>query len=121
VSPDEAQTLVDEAAYDHICGDSAAALEKLGRATSSCPGAVHAWHALAEVHLSLRRLDEALVAADKAFALAPDDPLTVATLSRIWMERGDKARAEQYGAKARIMGWKDELREPPPSDAGGLH
>jgi hypothetical protein len=44
----------------------------------------------------------------------------IATLSRTWMERGDKARAEHYGAMARIQGWKEELSSPPPPDAGGL-
>jgi hypothetical protein len=36
------------------------------------------------------------------------------------MERGDKARAEHFGAMARVQGWKEELSAPPPADAGGL-
>jgi hypothetical protein len=36
------------------------------------------------------------------------------------MERGDKARAEHYGAMARMQGWKEELQAPPTPDAGGL-
>lgn len=121
MSPEEVQALVDEATFDHVSGDSAAALEKLGRATSACPDAVEAWHALAEIHLSLRQLDQALAAGERALALRKTDPLIIATLSRTWMERGDKAKAEQYGAQARVQGWKEELREPaPPPDAGGL-
>ena len=53
-------------------------------------------------------------------ALRKSDPLVIATLSRTWMERGDKARAEQYGALARVQGWKEELSAPPQPDAGGL-
>jgi hypothetical protein len=34
------------------------------------------------------------------------------TLSRIWMERGDKARAEHFGAQAKILSWKDQLKNP---------
>jgi Flp pilus assembly protein TadD len=120
VTPDELQALIDEATYDHVSGDSAAALEKLGRATSQVPGSAEAWHAVAEINLGLRRLDEALAAGERAHALGGSDPLVIATLSRIWMERGDKARAEHYGAQARMQGWKDELSSPPPSDAGGL-
>jgi len=44
----------------------------------------------------------------------------IATLSRTWMEKGDKGRAEHYGALARVQGWKDELSAPPQPDAGGL-
>ena len=120
MSPEELQGLVEEATYDYVTGDSAAALEKLGRATSAHPESFEAWHARAEINLSLRKMDEALGSAERAHALRPADPLVIATLSRIWMERGDKAKAEHYGAMARMQGWKDELSAPPPPDAGGL-
>ena len=120
MSPDELQALVEEATFDYVTGDCAAALEKLGRATARHPDCVEAWHAAAEIHLSQRHLDLALDAAERAHALRPDDPLLIATLSRTWMERGDKAKAERYGALARVQGWKDELSRPPPADAGGL-
>jgi cytochrome c-type biogenesis protein CcmH/NrfG len=122
VSPDELQGLIEEATYDYVTGEVQPALEKLGRATSQFPDSFEAWHALAEINLSLRRMDDALAAADKAHALRKSDPLIIATLSRIWMERGDKAMAEKYGAMARVQGWKEELSAPPPpADAGGLH
>jgi hypothetical protein len=38
------------------------------------------------------------------------------SLSRIWMERGDKATAEKFGARAKVLGWKEELKHPPPSE-----
>ena len=79
-----------------------------------------AWHALAEVNFSLRRLDAALTAGERAHQLRPQDLFINTTLSRIWMERGDKARAEQFGAQAKIAGWKDQLKNPPAPDAGGL-
>ena len=117
---DELQALIEDATYDHVTGESAAALEKLGRATSQHPDSAEAWHAVAEISLGLRRLDEALAAGERAHELRKADPLVIATLSRIWMERGDKARAEHYGAMARMQGWKDELGSPPPPHAGGL-
>jgi predicted Zn-dependent protease len=120
VSPDDLQALIEEATYDYVTGDPAAALAKLGRATSEVPDSFEAWHAVAEIHLSLRHLDEALAAGERAHALRRSDPLVIATLSRTWMEKGDKARAEHYGAMARMQGWKDELSAPPASDAGGL-
>ncbi len=120
MSPDELQALIEEATFDYVSGDPEAALEKLQRATDAAPDSFEAWHAVAEINLALRRLDEALKAGERAHALRKADPLVIATLSRTWMERGDKARAEQYGAMARVQGWKEELSSPPPPDAGGL-
>jgi Flp pilus assembly protein TadD len=120
VTQDELQALIDDATFDHVSGDSAAALEKLGRATSLHPESAEAWHAAAEINLGQRRLDAALEAGERALSLRKSDPLIIATLSRIWMERGDKARAEHFGAMARMQGWKDELSSPLPPDAGGL-
>jgi len=34
-------------------------------------------------------------------------------LSRIWVEKGDKEKAEHHGAQARMLGWKDEIQNPP--------
>ena len=28
------------------------------------------------------------------------------------MEKGDKARAEHFGAQAKIQGWKEQLKNP---------
>jgi predicted Zn-dependent protease len=109
---DELQGLIDEATYDFAMGETDAAVAKLGRATAAVPEAFAAWHALAEVNFAARRLDAALVAAERAHALRGDDLFINTTLSRIWMERGDKTRAEAYGAQAKILGWKDQLKNP---------
>ena len=112
MTDDELQTLIEDATADYALGDTDTALAKLARATAAAPASFEAWHALAEVNFSLRRLDAALAAADAARALRPDDLFINTTLSRIWMERGDKARAEHYGAQAKIAGWKEQLRNP---------
>ena len=118
MTADELQTLIEDATADYALGDPGAALEKLHRATTAAPDAFEAWHALAEVNFSLRRLDEALGAAERAHALRQHDLFINTTLSRIWMERGDKTRAEHFGAQAKIGSWRDELKKPastPPS------
>jgi predicted Zn-dependent protease len=112
VTSDDLQTLIEDATADYALGDSDAALEKLTRATSAAPDSFEAWHALAEVNFSLRRLDAALAAGERAHALRPGDLFINTTLSRIWMERGDKARAEHFGAQAKIQGWKEQLQNP---------
>ena len=120
MTADELQSLIEDATADYALGDSAAALEKLARATAAAPASFDAWHALAEINFSARHLDAALAAAERAHALRPADLFINTTLSRIWMERGDKARAEHFGAQAKIAGWKDQLKSPAAPDAGGL-
>lgn len=112
MTDDELQNLIEDATADYALGDSESALAKLGRATAAAPGSFEAWHAAAEVNFSLRRLDAAVAAAERAHALRPGDLFINTTLSRIWMERGDKARAEHFGAQAKIQGWKDQLKNP---------
>ena len=112
VTDDELQTLIEDATADFASGASDAALAKLGRATAAQPDSFEAWHALAEVNFSLRHLDAALAAAERAHALRPADLFINTTLSRIWMERGDKARAEHFGAQAKIQSWKEQLKNP---------
>jgi len=119
MTDDELQTLIEDATADYAMGDSDAALAKLARATEAAPTSFEAWHALAEVNFSLRRLDAALAAAERAHALQPGDLFINTTLSRIWMERGDKAKAEHFGAQAKIGGWKDQLKNPD-QQAGGI-
>lgn len=110
MTADQLQTLIEEATADYAMGDNAAALAKLEHATTAMPASFEAWHALAEINFSVRNLDRALTAADRAHALRPQDLFINTTLSRIWMERGDKARAEHFGAQAKIGSWREELK-----------
>ncbi len=114
MTADELQTLIEDATTDYALGDSALALEKLARATAAAPDSFEAWHAVAEINFSLRQLDAALAAGERAHALRPTDLFINTTLSRIWMERGDKPRAEHFGAQAKMQGWKEQLKSPPP-------
>jgi cytochrome c-type biogenesis protein CcmH/NrfG len=118
MSNTEIQTLVDDATFDFTMGDHVAALEKLNRAVEQAPKTFAAWHALAEINFHLRRFDDALRAAEHAHALSPDDLYINTTLSRIWMEKGDKATAEKFGAQAKILSWKDQLKNPADHTSG---
>ncbi len=106
----EIQDLIDDATFDYTMGDNDAALEKIGRALAVDPQCFAAWHAKAEVHFGLRDFDAAREAAEKALEIRPDDIHIHTSLSRIYMEKGDKATAEKHGAQARMLGWKDELQ-----------
>ena len=118
MTPVEVQTLIEEATFDYTMGDNDAALAKLANATTAAPGSFEAWHALAEINFSLRRFDAALAAAEKAHALRSDDLFINTTLSRIWMEKGDKPMAEKFGAQAKILSWKDQLKNPEATKEG---
>ena len=112
MTPEEIESVIDDATFDYSMGDAAAALAKLAQATTAAPGSFAAWHALAEIHFSQRNLDAALQAAERAHAIQSDDLYINTTLSRIWMERGDKPKAEKFGAQAKFLGWKDQLKKP---------
>lgn len=112
MTPEEIQTLIEDATFDYSMGESTSAVATLTRATAAAPDSFEAWHALAEINFSLRHLDEALHAAGHAHSIRPDDLFINTTLSRIWMERGDKLTAEKYGARAKVLSWKDQLKNP---------
>lgn len=118
MTADELQTLIEDATADYALGETDAALTKLAQATDAAPTSFEAWHALAEVNFSLRQLDAALTAAEHAHALNSADLFINTTLSRIWMERGDKSKAEHFGAQAKIGSWKEQLKNPAPPSPG---
>ncbi len=115
-----ALALAEEAAFDFAMGDEAAALAKLEQAVAIDPRCFEAWLAKAEVHFTLRQLDAALAAGEQALQLRPRDIHIHTSLSRVWMERGDKTKAEYHGAQARILGWGDQLKEPEGKQPGEL-
>ncbi len=74
-----------------------------------------AYHGIARACFEAREqnpelLDEAIEAAKKIVELDPDDVTGYSTLSQIYVWKGDKDTAEMWGAKARVAGWKDQLR-----------
>lgn len=118
MTPEEVKALIEDATFDYTMGEIDQALDKLDRVSRAAPDSFEAWHARAEICFSTRRFDEALVAAQRAHDLRPDDLFINTTLSRIWMEKGDKPTAEHFGARAKVLGWKDQLKSPaaPPDD-----
>jgi cytochrome c-type biogenesis protein CcmH/NrfG len=107
------QQLVDDATFEFTMGDHAAALAKLEEAIQADPACVAAWHAMAEIHFDQGEYQKALEAGTMAVGLREEDVHIHTTLSRIWMELGDKEEAEKHGARARILGWKAQLKEEP--------
>jgi tetratricopeptide (TPR) repeat protein len=109
---ERAQALTNDAAFDFAVGDEAGALTKLNEAVALAPDFFEAWLAKAEVHFAQRQFDDALQAGEKALNLKPKDIHIHTSLSRIWMERGDKTKAEHHGAQARFWAGVIRLNSP---------
>lgn len=104
--------IVEDATFDFTMGDAETGIAKLQAALLEEPEAFEAWHALCEIFYSEKRYDEALEAAEKAYTLRPEDLFVNTSLSRIWLEKGSKEKAEEFGAKARMASWKDQIQNP---------
>ena len=63
-------------------------------------------------------LDRAIELTTRLVGLAPQSIMAHANLSRFYMLKGDKETAEEWQAKARVLGWKEEVGRKA-SQAGG--
>ena len=57
------------------------------------------------------RLDEAIVAAKRLVEIDPDDILAHTSLSVLYQKKGMIPEAEEEGNKARVLGWKQQLKK----------
>lgn len=75
------------------------------------PSFTDALHGLAKVYQDLNRYDEAIAAAQRIAELDPDDVLAHTSLSILYQKKGLIPEAEAEGNKARILGWKQQLKK----------
>jgi tetratricopeptide (TPR) repeat protein len=75
------------------------------------PGFTEAMHGLARALQDLQRYDEAIVVAQQITELDPDDVLAHPSLSVLYQKKGMVPEAEAEGAKARVLGWKQQLKK----------
>ena len=76
------------------------------------PTFTEAMHGLARALQDLDRLDEAIEVAKKISEVDPDDVLAHTSLSVLYQKKGMIPEAEAEGAKARVLGWKQQLKKP---------
>src|SRR5579872_1422580 len=69
-----------------------------------------AMHGLARVLQDLQRYDEAIGVAQQIAELDPDDVLAHTSLSVLYQKKGMIPEAEEEANKARILGWKQQLK-----------
>jgi Flp pilus assembly protein TadD len=75
------------------------------------PTFTEAMHGLARVLQDLQRYDEAIEVANKIAEIDPDDVLAHTSLSVLYQKKGMVPEAEAEGAKARVLGWKQQLKK----------
>jgi Flp pilus assembly protein TadD len=100
------------AALDLVAeGHHEQAAERYQHALAADPTFTEAMHGLARALQDLNRLDEAIAVANRIAELDPDDVLAHTSLSVLYQKKGMVPEAEAEGNKARVLGWKQQLKK----------
>jgi tetratricopeptide (TPR) repeat protein len=92
-------------------GKLAEAIAEYTRALELNPQFSDALHGLAQAYHAQQDFDRTIETARRILALDPEDILAWTTISRAYQRKGMVPEAEEAGNKARILGWKQQLRE----------
>ena len=110
---DSRQTAEDHyyAALDLMAeGQLEKAVSSYRKSLAADPTFTEAMHGLARALQDLQRYDEAIEVAQRLAELDPDDVLAHTSLSVLYQKKGMIPEAEAEGAKARVLGWKQQLK-----------
>jgi len=100
------------AALDLVAeGEHERALAEYEKSVEADPTFTEALHGMARTLGDLNRLDEAIVVAKRLAELDPEDILAHTSLSVLYQKKGMIPEAEAEGNKARILGWKQQLKK----------
>src|SRR5581483_9095466 len=113
-APDARQLAEDHyyAALDLFAeGKHEEALSEYQKSVESDPTFTEAMHGMSRTLQDLGRLDEAIAVAKKISEIDPDDVLAHTSLSVLYQKKGMIPEAEDEGNKARILGWKQQLKK----------
>jgi len=92
-------------------GEQERALAEYEKSLAADPTFTEAMHGMARALQDLNRLDEAIAMAKRIAELDPDDVLAHTSLSVFYQKKGMIPEAEEEGNKARILGWKQQLKK----------
>jgi tetratricopeptide (TPR) repeat protein len=87
------------------------AVEQYRRAVAADPNFTDALHGLSRALQDLNRFDEALEVSRQITEIDPDDILAHTSLSILYQKKGMVPEAEAEGNKARVLGWKQQLKK----------
>jgi len=91
-------------------GEHERAIAEYRAAIAADPEYTEAMHGLARAYQDLERYDEAIETSERIAQLDPDDVLAHTSLSILYQKKGMIPEAEAEANKARILGWKQQLR-----------
>jgi len=91
-------------------GDASAAAAAFREALALDPDLLDAMHGLIRALQDAGDYDQAIAAATELIARDPDDPLAHTSLSILYQHKGMVPEAEAEALKAKLLGWKLELR-----------
>lgn len=92
-------------------GEQERAVAEYQHSLEADPDFTEAMHGLARCLQDLNRLDEAIAVANRIAEIDPDDVLAHTSLSVLYQKKGMIPEAEAEGNKARILGWKQQLKK----------
>jgi tetratricopeptide (TPR) repeat protein len=87
------------------------AIEKYQKALEIDSKYQDALHGFGMALFNLGRVDEAIATANKLIEIDQDDTLAHTSLSMFYQAQGRIEEAEKEGNVARILGWKQDLRQ----------
>ena len=103
-----------DAAIDRMAeGDYGAAIEGFRASLAADSAFRDAAHGLIHAFKGAGQLDEAIRVAQQLIADDSDDPLAYTSLSILYQHQGKIAEAEAAGLRAKLLGWKQQLRAGP--------
>jgi tetratricopeptide (TPR) repeat protein len=88
-----------------------AAIAEYERAIELDPKFADALHGLAQAYYAVPDFDRTIETARRILKIDPEDILAWTTVSRAYQRKGMVPEAEEAGNKARVLGWKQQLRE----------
>jgi tetratricopeptide (TPR) repeat protein len=91
-------------------GQTENAVIQLEQSLAADPTFSEAMHGLTRALEDLGRYDEAIETAKRLVDMDPDDILPHTRLSILYQKKGMIPEAEEEGNKARILGWKQQLK-----------
>lgn len=92
-------------------GNPEGALAEYDHSLAADPTFTEAMHGKARVLQDMNRLDEAIAVANRIAEIDPDDVLAHTSLSVLYQKKGMIPEAEAEGNKARVLGWKQQLKK----------
>ena len=100
------------AALDHYAeGRLSEAIAEYEAALAEHPTFLDAMHGLARAYQDCEQYDKAIAVASRIAELDPDDVLAHTSLSILYQRKGMVPEAEAEAAKARVLGWKQQLKQ----------